>query len=115
MQLAPGARAASPQTSCSEQDACSHGANISGTTGNVQLDYNALRKGHGEISALYLELCLLCAGRDGNSQLALARGSRAALPVLPVLHEPRGPGDIRKPPQQCECTVAFRSFTPKLS
>lgn len=46
----------------SKQDAFSHGANISGTTGNVQLDYNALRKGHGEISVLYLELCLFSAG-----------------------------------------------------
>lgn len=46
----------------SKQDAFPHGANISGTTGNVQLDYNALRKGHGEISALYLELCLFSAG-----------------------------------------------------
>lgn len=46
----------------SKQDAFSHGANISGTTGNIQLDYNALRKGHGEISALYLELCLFSVG-----------------------------------------------------
>jgi len=57
---APGARRHKHPPS--KQDAFSHGANISGTTGNVQLDYNALRKGHGEISALYLELCLLSAG-----------------------------------------------------
>lgn len=33
----------------------SHGASICGKTGNVQLDYNASRKGQCGISELYLE------------------------------------------------------------
>lgn len=112
-----GARGESPPTSSWEQGAFPHGANISGTTGNVQLDYNALRKGHGGISALYLELCSFRAGRDGKSQLALARGIRTAPTAS------RGAGGAQKPPQPCgawrqgttDVRVGTRRTMPKLS
>lgn len=119
-----GARGESPPTSSWEQGAFPHGANISGTTGNVQLDYNALRKGHGGISALYLELCSFRAGQDGKSQLALARGIRTAPTAS------RGAGGAQKPPPALRGTAtrhhrragghtpdhakAFPVFTPKL-
>lgn len=52
----------------------SHGAGICGKTGNVQLDYNALRKGQRGISELYLE--------DVNSVCRQSETGRVSLPRL---------------------------------